>query len=394
MTGPTAVRVSALEAIPVALPLRRDWRWRGLGGELGRWVVVRVHTDAGLVGLGEATPLPDWGGDHGRYAGETPQTVVHVVRDLLAPLLDGTDPFDLETTLSAMDAAVKGHAYAKAAVEMALWDLQGKVCGQPVHRLLGGRYRPKVAITHMIGIMDPADAVEEARTAAQDGCRAFQVKGTGEPARDAAVVGGLRAALGPDVLLRLDANQGYRGMGAKAAIRAVRDLAAAGADLVEQPTEGLADMAAVAAAVDIPVVADESCWLPRDLLEVAAHRAADAISIYVAKAGGLSRARTVAALADACGLPCDVNGSLESGIGTAASLQLATAMPAISLPAVIPVSAPAGTGDAQAAGRYYADDLIAAPLEWADGGLRAPDGPGLGVELDEDKLERYRIDRP
>jgi hypothetical protein len=134
---PTNLQVRSLEAVPVALPPRRQWRWRGLGGDLGRWVIVRVHTDGAHVGLGEATPLPDWGGDHGRYAGETPQTVVHVVQDLLAPVLAGLDPFDVEPALAAMDATVKGHAYAKAAVEMALWDLQGKVCGQPVHRLLG-----------------------------------------------------------------------------------------------------------------------------------------------------------------------------------------------------------------------------------------------------------------
>jgi muconate cycloisomerase len=242
--------------------------------------------------------------------------------------------------------------------------------------------------------MEPGEAVDEALAAARDGCRAFQVKGTGEVARDVAVVGQLRAALGADALLRLDANQGYRGRGTKAAIRAVRALADAGADLVEQPTEGLDEMAAVCAAVDLPVVADESCWQPRDLLEVHARRAADAISIYVAKAGGLSRARTLAAIAEACGLPCDVNGSLETGIGTAASLQLATAMPAISMPAVIPVSAPEGAGAARATGRYYADDLIAEPLTFADGALRAPDDPGLGVELDEEKLDRYRVDRP
>jgi len=386
------MRILEVEAIPVALPPRRELRWRGLLGELGRWVIVRVHADDGLVGLGEATPLPDWGGDFQRHGGETPRTVVHVVQDLLAPVLAGRDPFDVEALLEAMDAAVRGHGYAKAAVEMALWDLQGKRCGQPVHRLLGGRYRETVPVAHMIGIMAPGEAVAEALGAAEDGCTAFQVKGTGELDRDAGLVRALRRALGERALLRLDANQGYRGHGVKPAIRAARALADAGADLVEQPTEGLAAMAAVAAAVDVPVIADESCWTPHDLLEVVERRAADAISIYVAKAGGLARARTMAALAHACGLPCDVNGSLESGIGTAASLQLATALPAISLPAVVPVSAPAERPVANVAGRYYADDLIAEPFVFAGGALRAPERPGLGVELDEDKLARYRVD--
>src|SRR6266516_3107412 len=98
------MQVSAIEAIPIALPVRRVWKWRGLGGELGRWVIVRITTDEGLVGYGEATPLPDWGGDFNRYAGETPTTVVHIVEELLAPALEGADPFDIEAIVERMDS--------------------------------------------------------------------------------------------------------------------------------------------------------------------------------------------------------------------------------------------------------------------------------------------------
>src|SRR6266581_6433849 len=111
----TSVRIAQLETTAVALPVRREWRWRGLGVELGRWVIVRVHSDEGLVGFGEATPLPDWGGDFNRFAGETPATVVHVVEELLAPALEGADPFDIEAIVERMDSVVKGHTYAKAA---------------------------------------------------------------------------------------------------------------------------------------------------------------------------------------------------------------------------------------------------------------------------------------
>jgi muconate cycloisomerase len=384
--------VARIETIPVALPVRREWRWRGLGGDLGRWVVVRVHTDDELVGLGEATALPDWGGDFNRRAGETTATVVHVISDLLGPVVVGTDPFDVERTLVRMDAAVSGHAYAKAAVEMALHDLQGRITGQPLYKLLGGRFREGVAVAHMIGIMPPEEAIEEARAAIGDGCRAFQIKGTGVLERDVEVVGAVRDATGPDVLLRLDANQGYRGRGPKAAVRAVRCLVEAGIDMIEQPGEGLAELAAVRAATDIDVIADESAWDMADLVDIARAGAADAISIYIAKAGGVARARRVAVLAEAHGMPCDVNGSLESGIGTAANVHLATALPAIDLPCVISVSAPRGTGSARAAGRYYADDLLTEPLRWENGRLHAPDGPGLGVEIDEGKLAAYRVD--
>lgn len=389
-TSKPGPQVTDVEAIPIALPVRREWRWRGLAGALGRWVIVRVHTDEGLVGLGEATPLPDWGGDFNRYAGETPDTVVHVVGDLLGPLLAGADPFDVEAIVDRMDDAVRGHLYAKAAVEMALHDLQGKVAGQPLYRLLGGRFRPGVRIAHMIGLMDREEAVEEALAALDDGCTAFQIKANGDLRRDVGVTRALREAVGLDAMLRVDANQGYRRLGVKEATRSVLALEDAGADCVEQPTEGLKDMAALREAVGLTVIADESAWQPQDALEIARERAADAVSIYVAKAGGLLRARKVAAIAEVCNLPCDVNGSLEGGVGNAANVHLATACPAITLPSVIPVTTPAGGPD-RTTGRYYTDDVVTEPFVFKDGLLLAPEGPGLGIELDEEKLEAYRV---
>jgi L-alanine-DL-glutamate epimerase-like enolase superfamily enzyme len=387
------MRITAVETIPIALPVRREWKWRGLGGELGRWVIVRLSTDEGLVGLGEATPLPDWGGDFNRYAGETPVTVMHIVRDLLAPLLVGRDPFDVERTVADMDTTVRGHTYAKAALEMALFDLQGKATNRPVYELLGGRVREGIPIAHMIGIMAQAEAVDEAHAAAEDGCSAYQIKGMGDLKRDTSVVSALREALGEGVLLRLDANQGYYGAGAKAATEAVRRLEEAGIDLIEQPTMGLREMAQVRANVRVPVIADESCWQANDVLDLVAANAADALSVYVAKAGGFLGAQKVAAFAQAHDLPCDVNGSLESGVGNAASVHLAVAMPAITLPAVIPVSSPAGRNPTSAAGRYYEDDIVSEPFRYEKGLLYAPAGPGLGIELDEERLEAFRLDR-
>lgn len=389
---PSSTVLSRIEATPIALPARRDWKWRGLAGSLGRWVIVRVHTDHGLVGLGEATPLPDWGGDFNRYAGETPTTVVHVVEDILQRALLGIDPFDIESVVRRMDDAVSGHVYAKAAVEMALFDLQGKIAHQPLYNLLGGRFRDGVRVAHMIGIMDIAEAVDEARHAREEGCTAFQVKGTGGLEHDLGVVRALRKELGDEPLLRFDANQGYRRLGTKHAVKAVRMLADAGIDMIEQPSEGLRELALIREAIDIPVIADESCWQPEDVLAVAEARAADAISIYVAKSGGLANARRIATLAEAFGFPCDVNGSLESGVGNSASLHLAVAQPAISLPAVIPVTATSSASYPRFVGRYFADDVVTESFRFEGGLLWPPDKPGLGVELDEEKLGAYSLD--
>jgi L-alanine-DL-glutamate epimerase-like enolase superfamily enzyme len=380
-------RIQAIEAFPIRLPVRREWMWRGLQQPLGRWVIVRVHTDDGRVGLGEAAALPDWGGDHGRYYGETQETVAHVVRDLLGPLLTGSDPWDVEPASQRMRTRVKGHRYAKAAIEMALHDLRGKMAGLPLYQLLGGAVRDGVQVAHMIGIMSADEAVDEVRGAFDEGIRAFQVKGTGDVARDVAIIERLRAAVGGGVTLRLDANQGYPEP--KLAIDAVRRLADAGVDLVEQPTEGMRQMAEVRRSVGVRIIADESCWQPEDAAAVGVRRAADAISIYLAKAGGICQAGRVAAVADAFGLPCDVNGSLESAVGNAANVHFALATPAVTLASVIPISAPSGAG-CTIAGRYYEDDLVADPFPFADGSVRPPPGPGLGIELDEERLNAFR----
>lgn len=376
-----------MEAVPFRLPARREFRWAGLAAAVGDFVLVRVATDGGLEGLGEATPLPDWGGDHQRRGGETPTTVAHVVTELFAPLLVGADPLLVERHLRAMDAAVRGHSYAKAAVDLALHDLLGKAADLPLHRLWGGPVRSGVAVAHMVGLMEVGEAVGEAVTAVGEGARALQVKGGVDPERDVAAVRAIREAVGPGVTLRLDANQGYRR--AKDAL-AVLDRLDGLLDLVEQPVEGLAEMAAVTRASRVSVVADESCWDPADALEVVGRGACDAVSIYLAKAGGLARARQVAAIAGASGRRCDVNGSLESGVGNAANLAFALAVPAVELACVIPVTATEQDRVTTVLGAYYADDIVTASFPVDGGTLRPLPGPGLGVTVDEAKLDRYR----
>lgn len=386
-----SVPIGEVTAVPIALPLRRDWRWRGLSTEVGHWVLVRLETADGLTGWGEATPLADWGGDFGRYYGETPATVKHVVEDIFGPAMRGIDIWD-EGCLREASSAIRGHPYARAAVDMAIWDARGKLTGEPLFRLLGGAVRERVRVAHMLGLMPTEEAIEEAKAALAEGTTAFQVKVTGVPAEDAAAVGALRDALGPDVTLRIDVNQGYGALPIKRAIDSVRELGRAGADLVEQPVEGIAAMAAVRAAVDLPIVADESCWNAADLVEVVSARAADAISVYVAKAGGLGEARRVAQLSDLYGLECDVNGSLESGIGTLASLQLAAVCPAIRLPAVISCPAPAGAEGSRSTGRYYEDDVLEAPIPFEEGSLVVPGGPGLGIAVSEERVRALASD--
>jgi muconate cycloisomerase len=243
----------------------------------------------------------------------------------------------------------------------------------------------------MIGLLPMDLALAEARGAASEGVRAFQVKGGRDPKHDVSLITRLRHELGEDIHLRLDANGGYQRR--DLALRTVSALADAGVDLIEQPILGLQEMVECRRTSRVPLMADESCWTPADALEVVGSRAADALSVYVGKAGGLGRARSICAIAEAARLPHDVNGALELGIGNAANLHLALASPAVLLPCVIPVSAAAGEAPTKIAGHYSEDDVIRGAFAFEDDSLVLPDAPGLGIEVDTDKVERYAISR-
>jgi muconate cycloisomerase len=159
---------------------------------------------------------------------------------------------------------------------------------------------------------------------------------------------------------------------------------------MEQPVEGIDAMAEVARQVETPIMADESAWTAQDVLEIARKKAAEIISLYTTKPGGLFKAKKVAAVAEATCLQCNVNGSVETGVGNAANLHLAAATAVASLPCVVPVSTPKGKGKGGMAGIYYQDDIITEPFCYLNGDVVVPAKPGLGIELDEEKVKYYR----
>ncbi len=386
------VSIASIETILVALPTRRAHRWTGLTEPIGGYVLVRMTGDDGAVGWGEAPVLKDWGGDHGRYFGESPGTAMHVIDRYLFPAVKGASAGNFVELHLRMDAAIKGYPYAKAAVEMAAYDLTGRSLGVPVWALLGGRARAEVPVTHSIGLLGLDEAVEECRRVAAEGIRTIKLKVGVDPERDVEIVRRVRAAVGGSVDLCVDANCGYRTPGE--AIRIIRRMEPYGLRYVEQPVEGIARLAEVAAAIDTPVMADESAWNKHDVLEIIERKAADIVSIYTTKPGGLYRAMEVAAVASAAGIACNVNGSVETGVGNLANLHLAAAAAPVVLSCVVPVSTPAEAQKGQLAGIYYRDDLIAEPFRFKDGLVAVPDGPGMGIDVDESKVRRYRAAPP
>ncbi len=383
--------IAKIELHHIALPTRREHKWTGLTEPIGGYVLVNMTDAAGLAGWGEAPALKDWGGEFGRYFGESPGTTILVIQQYLAPAAQGCLPGEIAELHARMDRAIKGFPYAKAAVEFAAFDLAGKQCGLPVHRLLGGANRHRIAVTHSIGILGFEEAEREVAKVATEGIRTIKIKVGVDPDRDVEMVRRIRETVGPGMALCVDANQGYRTPGE--AIRTLRRMERFDLIYFEQPVEGIERLAEVARAIDVPVMADESAWNAHDVIQIIEKRAAQIVSIYTTKPGGLYRAMEVAAVARAAGIICNVNGSVETGVGNLANLQLAAAAPAAVLSCVVPVSAPAEAQSGQIAGIYYKDDLIAEPMRYADGSIELPTGPGMGIAVDEAKVRKYAVAR-
>jgi muconate cycloisomerase len=373
----------------VRLPPRRQHNWASkMTAPIGHHAIIELLTDEGVTGWGEAPAGATWGGAHMRYYGETPETVRHVVIDYLSPAVIEHDPLDIARLHDRMDKAVKGHPYAKAAVDMACYDAAGRYLGVPVATLLGGIERDGIELAHSLGIMELNRCFEEAEEAVREGARTIKCKTGLDPERDVALVAGLRERLGPDIRIRVDANEGYRSV--HEAISVTRRQERYDLLLCEQPVAGAKGLARVQARIDSPVMADESAWTVQDILELDKLDAAACFSCYTTKPGGLFPAQLQARVAGELGMTCDIGGSIETGIGNAANLHLGAALANATLPSVCPVSKPAGSKGPEIAGVYYLDDLITEPFGFERGKVLLPSGPGLGIEVDREKLERYR----
>jgi len=389
MAGGGVTTVRSIETILIQLPTRREHRWTGLTEPIGRYILVRAVSNDGTVGWGEAPALKDWGGEFGRYFGESPLITQLVIERYLAPALAGIGPSNIVEAHARMDAAIRGYPYAKAAVEFALYDLAARSLGIPVHTLLGGCARRRIPVTHSIGLIAIEDAEREVVKVVEDGIRTIKIKVGVDAERDVAIVRRIREAVGPSIALCVDANEGYQTPGE--AVKTIRRMEPYDLLYVEQPVMGIERLAEVARAIDPPVMADESAWNAHDVVQIIEARAADIVSIYTTKPGGLFKAMEVAAVCRAAGIVCNVNGSVETGIGNLANLQLAAAAPAVTLSCVIPVSTPAETLGDRIGGIYYRDDLIATGMTFVDGSIELPDGPGMGIEADLAKIETYRV---
>jgi muconate cycloisomerase len=334
----------------------------------GQYVLVRVTDDSGRVGLGEASVTAVW-------SGETQTGVIALVDEYLTPLLVGVDPFDIEWISRRMERTVFGNSFARAAVEMALLDLQGKTLGVPVYKLLGGKDSSAggIRIKFVVGAVEPDLASKRAKRMTDAGWTCIKVKVARHehPRIDVDRLRAVRQAIGPNVMLTVDANGGYS---VEQAVWAASRMEGIGVALFEQPTRrgDHSAMAEVRRKCGIPIMADESVFTPQDALEVIRHEAADVLSLYPGKHGGIRQTQQIAKLAEAAGIVCTIGSNLEREVATAAMAHVTVCTPNINCERF--------PGDLIGP-LYFTESLTAKPLRYVADRLWVPEGDGLGVIL-------------
>ncbi len=371
------MRITDIEAIPIKVPLKPFLTTKTAHGEHvdSPYVIVRVHTDEGLCGLGEATLAPRW-------SGETSDGCLVAIQQLIAPALIGTDPLNINVAVQKMDRVIKLNPFTKAAVEMALWDLSGKAVGRPVYELLGGKVRDVIPVKTVIGAFTPEKTVELTQFFLDQGFTSLKVKVGLDLESDLERLALVRQTVGPDVSMGVDANCGWDFSTACAALSRVEQF---DLSFCEQPIPiGQHDSwKELRKFTSIPLMADESVFSVSDAWEICRQRSADILSIYPGKNGGLSRSVTICHLAEAAGLTCSIGSNLELGIGSAAMLHLAAAMKGIN----------SERFPADCLGPLFHEaDMIQQPLSLGPIVAAIPTAAGLGVELDEDQLQQWRTD--
>lgn len=366
------MRISAVEAIPVEVPKTRPF-----SSSLGTFTaaksgIVRVQTDDGIEGIGEIDIL--W---HGGGA-----ALCHDVNQRVGPALVGEDPTQIVQVHKRLDELCQFGYHTnsvRAAFDMALYDVVGKKLSVPVYVLLGGKARERIELSMSVHMARYEEMIEQTGAFVANGFRTVKVKVGVDRDADLKVVKGIRETFGETLQIRVDANMGWQTP--KQALEMIRLLNEYRILSVEQPLppDKLEALAYVREYSEVPVMVDESVWSPIDAWRVVQAKAADIINVYVVETGGIYPSLKIFHLADLAGIECTIGSMPEFGFGTAAQAHLGVAVPVLRHPADV-----AGV-------LYQGDDLICNPLRIEDGFAYPPEGPGLGVEPDWDKIEYFRI---
>jgi L-alanine-DL-glutamate epimerase-like enolase superfamily enzyme len=375
------MKIIGVEIFPLTVSYEVIEESFGAVGKRENDVVIKVYTDEGITGLGEGSTLGPF------YSGESQETVMGIIGHYLFPnVLEGEDPFNLDRIHWKMDKVVYGNTVAKSAVDFSLHDIIGKSLGIPVYKLLGGAASRKVSVRWTVGIDTPEIMAEQARKSAREGYCGIKMKVGLEPKKDIERVAAVRDAIGPQYPIDVDVNGAYL---PKEAIHTLKQMEEFGPLLIEQPVnrDDLEGMALVRRSVNIPIGACESALTLPQIQRIIRMEAADFFNYKVDRSGGLFRGKQAVYMIDAAGLFAVASEQLCFGIGVAAQAHFAVSTSVWKTPlgigaGILRIARKSSTRDMK-------EDIVFNTPLIENGYLHVPDGAGLGVELNDEAVNRY-----
>jgi len=362
-----SMKITSVETIPVSQRVRPELAIVSAAGlhPESYYLFIKIGTEDGVTGYGEATLAPVW-------SGESQAAAQQIISEILAPLLIGKDALQRNALTDSMDRALTGNPFTKAAIEMALVDVAAKTHGVPAYVLLGGPRRdPEIRLKFSIGAFLPGEAARVARHAVALGLSAVKVKVGFDVTQDIARVEAVRSEVGQEMRVGVDANGGWT---ESDAMRAIPHLERLNVNALEQPIRrgDFRGCARLRQRTAIPILLDESVFTRQDALEAIRCDACDLISIYPGKNGGIFRSLEIAQMAATAGMQCVLGSNLEMDLGTAAMLHLALAAPGL-----------ASSVDHDMIGPlYYERHFTGSPIRYRNGCAIAEEGAGWGVSID------------
>lgn len=308
------MKIIGIKAATIAVPMKKPFRVAYGTTSMAQNIIVYAQGENGLTGIG-GTAGPQ------KVTGESLESIKHAINEILAPAIIGTDSTDMEKISAIMDNIMAKNTAAKAAVDMALYDLSAKSAGLPLYKFLGG-YKDALETDYTLGMDEPEIMAKEARLLAEQGFKTLKVKVGEEAGRDLMRIKKIREAVGYNVKIRIDANQGWK---PKEAIRIIKSLEEYDIELVEQPVPywDIDGLAKVTKSVDVPIMADEACHTPQDAIMLIKKEAVDLINIKLSKCGGIFKALQIAHIAENAGVECMVGCMVETRASILPAVHLA-----------------------------------------------------------------------
>lgn len=332
-------------------------------------IIVKMTTDNGVIGYGEAVP-------DAHVTGETWESTYHVLAHALVPKILGENPLNIERIHDVMDDTILGVPAAKAAIDIACYDVAGKHAGLPAYMLLGGRYRDNLPITHVLSIDTPEKMAEEAARCVAEGYRSFKLKVGTDPLEDIKRIRAVSERVGEDIAIRVDVNQGWKN--SAVTLQAIEKLSGVSIDWLEQPVKAndIDGMVEVKSKSMIPMMIDEGLQGQPEMRQIIAKRAADKVNIKLMKCGGMYPAIKLAHMAEMAGIECQIGSMVESSVGSSAGFHVAFSKKIITSAEL--------TGPLK-----FSRDI--GNLQYDIPIIELNEKPGLGVDVDESVLKELTV---